>query len=576
MKNITINGNKILVSNEDNLIKVAKENGIDIPTLCFLEDCGSVGQCGVCLVEIEGQEDLVKACCLVPEDGMVINTNTERVQEAIKERVAALLDKHEFKCGPCKRRENCEFLKLVIKTRARATKPFVVADKSEYVDDRSKSIVIDRTKCVTCGRCVAACKTKTGTESIKFIEVDGKNIIGPENLKCFDDTNCLLCGQCVAACPVDALSEKSHMDRVKDALADEEKHVIVAMAPSVRTAMGELFKMGYGVDVTGKVYTALRQLGFDKIFDINFGADMTIMEEATELVERIKTGGPFPMFTSCCPAWVRQVENYYPNLLENLSTAKSPQQIFGTASKTYYPTTLDIDPKNVFTVTIMPCTAKKYEADRPEMENDGLRNIDAVITTRELAKMIKDAKIDFAKLEDSEADPAMGEYTGAGAIFGATGGVMEAALRSAKDFVEGKDLENIEYEQVRGLAGIKEATVEIGGENYNVAVINGSSNLFEFINSGRMDEKQYHFIEVMACPGGCVNGGGQPHVNASDRLNMDIRSVRASVLYNQDKHLKKRKSHENGALNKMYDTYMGKPGHGKAHELLHMSYKKEK
>ena len=576
MKNITINGNKILVSNEDNLIKVAKENGIDIPTLCFLEDCGSVGQCGVCLVEIEGQEDLVKACCLVPEDGMVINTNTERVQEAIKERVAALLDKHEFKCGPCKRRENCEFLKLVIKTRARATKPFVVADKSEYVDDRSKSIVIDRTKCVTCGRCVAACKTKTGTESIKFIEVDGKNIIGPENLKCFDDTNCLLCGQCVAACPVDALSEKSHMDRVKDALADEEKHVIVAMAPSVRTAMGELFKMGDGVDVTGKVYTALRQLGFDKIFDINFGADMTIMEEATELVERIKTGGPFPMFTSCCPAWVRQVENYYPNLLENLSTAKSPQQIFGTASKTYYPTTLDIDPKNVFTVTIMPCTAKKYEADRPEMENDGLRNIDAVITTRELAKMIKDAKIDFAKLEDSEADPAMGEYTGAGAIFGATGGVMEAALRSAKDFVEGKDLENIEYEQVRGLAGIKEATVEIGGENYNVAVINGSSNLFEFINSGRMDEKQYHFIEVMACPGGCVNGGGQPHVNASDRLNMDIRSVRASVLYNQDKHLKKRKSHENGALNKMYDTYMGKPGHGKAHELLHMSYKKEK
>lgn len=574
MKNITINGNNIIVNNESNLIKVAKDNGIDIPALCFLEDCGSVGQCGVCLVEIEGQEDLVKACCLIPEDGMVINTNTERVQEAVKERVSALLDKHEFKCGPCKRRENCEFLKLVIKTRAKATKPFVVADKSDYVDDRSKSIVIDRTKCVTCGRCVAACKTKTGTESIKFIEVNGENIIGPDNLKCFDDTNCLLCGQCVAACPVDALSEKSHMDRVKEALADEEKHVIVAMAPSVRTAMGELFKMGYGVDVTGKTYTALRQLGFDKIFDINFGADMTIMEEATELVERIKTGGPFPMFTSCCPAWVRQVENYYPNLLGNLSTAKSPQQIFGAASKTYYPTIEDIDPKNVFTVTIMPCTAKKYEADRPEMENNGLRNIDAVITTRELAKMIKDAKIDFAKLEDSEADPAMGEYTGAGAIFGATGGVMEAALRTAKDFVEGKDLENIEYEQVRGLAGIKEATVEIGGENYNVAVINGASSLFEFINSGKMDEKQYHLIEVMACPGGCVNGGGQPHVNASDRLSMDIRSVRASVLYNQDKNLKKRKSHENGALNKMYDTYMGKPGHGKAHELLHMSYKK--
>ena len=574
MIKVTINGKEVLVNNEDNLLKAAKSNGIDIPALCFLEDCGNVGQCGVCLVEIEGQDELAKACCVTPEEGMVINTNTERVQEAVKATVASLLDKHEFKCGPCKRRENCEFLKLVIKSKARATKPFVVADKSEYVDDRSKSIVIDRTKCVTCGRCVAACKTKTGTESIKFIEVDGEKIIGPENLKCFDDTNCLLCGQCVAACPVDALSEKSHMDRVKDALEDEEKHVIVAMAPSVRTAMGELFKMGYGVDVTGKTYTALRQLGFDKIFDINFGADMTIMEEATELIERIKTGGPFPMFTSCCPAWVRQVENYYPNLLGNLSTAKSPQQIFGAASKTYYPIISDIDPKNVFTVTIMPCTAKKYEADRAEMENNGLRNIDAVITTRELAKMIKDAKIDFAKLEDSEADPAMGEYTGAGAIFGATGGVMEAALRTAKDFVEGKDLENIEYEEVRGLAGIKEATVEIGGENYNVAVINGSSSLFDFINSGKIEEKKYHFIEVMACPGGCVNGGGQPHVNPSDKLTMDIRSVRASVLYNQDKNLKKRKSHENGALNKMYDTYMGKPGHGKAHELLHMSYKK--
>ncbi|MDU2682544.1 MULTISPECIES: ferredoxin hydrogenase [Clostridium] len=575
MKNITINGNKILVDDNKNLMKIAKENGIDIPALCFLEDCSNVGQCGVCLVEVEGQEDLVKACCFIPEDGMVINTNTERVQEEVKSTVSSLLDKHEFKCGPCKRRENCEFLKLVIKTKSRASKPFVVADKSEYVDDRSKSIVLDRTKCVTCGRCVAACKTKTGTESIKFIEVDGQKIVGPENLKCFDDTNCLLCGQCVAACPVDALSEKSHMDRVKDALADQEKHVIVAMAPSVRTAMGELFKMGYGVDVTGKVYTALRELGFDKIFDINFGADMTIMEEATELIQRIKTGGPFPMFTSCCPAWVRQVENYYPNFIEHLSSAKSPQQIFGTASKTYYPQVADVDPKNVFTVTIMPCTAKKYEADRPEMENNGIRNIDAVITTRELAKMIKDAKIDFAKLEDSEADPAMGEYTGAGAIFGATGGVMEAALRTAKDFVEGKDLENIEYEQVRGLAGIKEATVEIGGDNYNVAVINGASSLFDFMKSGKVNEKKYHFIEVMACPGGCVNGGGQPHVNASDRLTMDIRSVRASVLYNQDKNvLKKRKSHENGALNKMYETFMGEPGHGKAHELLHIKYSK--
>ena len=575
MKNITINGNNIVIDDNSNLMKIAKNNGIDIPALCFLDDCSNVGQCGVCLVEVEGEEELQKACCLAPQDGMIINTNTERVQEEVKKTVSSLLDKHEFKCGPCKRRENCEFLKLVIKTRSKASKPFIVQDKSEYVDDRSKSIVIDRTKCVKCGRCVAACKTKTGTESIKFIDVDGDKIIGPDNLKCFDETNCLLCGQCVIACPVDALQEKTHTDRVKEALADEEKHVIVAMAPSVRAAMGELFKMGYGVDVTGKIYTALRQLGFDKVFDINFGADMTIMEEATELIQRIKKGGPFPMFTSCCPAWVRQVENYYPEMLGNLSSAKSPQQIFGTASKTYYPEIAGLNPKNVYTVTIMPCTAKKYEADRPEMENGGLRNIDAVITTRELAKMIKDAKIDFAKLEDGVADPAMGEYTGAGVIFGATGGVMEAALRTAKDFVEGKDLENIDYEAVRGLDGIKEATVEIGGENYNVAVINGSVNVFEFMKSGKFDAKKYHLIEVMACTGGCVNGGGQPHVNAADRLTIDIRKVRASVLYNQDKNVvKKRKSHENVALNKMYDTYMGKPGEGKAHELLHMKYTK--
>ena len=571
---IIIDGREIEINEEKNILKLAKENGIDIPALCFLEDCNNIGQCGVCVVEIEGQERLARACCIKAKAGMVVNTKSVRVQEEVKSTVSLLLDKHEFKCGPCKRRENCEFLKLVIKTKARASKPFIVEDKSKYVDDRSKAIVLDRSKCVTCGRCVATCRTKTGTRAITFQKVDGERIVGPEALKCFDDTNCLLCGQCVAACPVDALSEKSHTDRVKEALANQEKHVIVAMAPSVRAAMGELFKMGYGVDVTGKLYTALRKLGFDKIFDINFGADMTIMEEATELVKRVKENGPFPMFTSCCPSWVRQVENYYPELLVNLSSAKSPQQIFGAASKTYYPTISDIDPARVYTVTIMPCTAKKYEADREEMQNNGLRNIDAVITTRELAKMIKDAKIDFVNLEDSEVDLAMGEYSGAGAIFGATGGVMEATLRSAKDFLEGEHLENIEYEEVRGLKGIKEATVEIAGHNYNVAVVNGASNLFEFINSGMIKNKQYHLVEVMACPGGCVNGGGQPHVSADEREKIDIRTVRASVLYNQDKNLSKRKAHDNVALKKMYETYMGEPGLGKAHELLHIKYNK--
>ncbi|MGL5245881.1 MAG: [FeFe] hydrogenase, group A, partial [Sarcina sp.] len=353
---------------------------------------------------------------------------------------------------------------------------------------------------------------------------------------------------------------------------DPEIHVIAAIAPAIRTSMGELFKMGYGVDVTGKLYTALRKLGFDKIFDINYGADMTIMEEATEFIERYNNNGPFPMFTSCCPSWVRQVEKYYPELIKNLSSAKSPQQIFGTATKTYYSELADIEPKKIFTVTVMPCTAKKFEAERPEMENDGVRNIDAVITTRELARMIKAAKIDFANLEDSEVDPAMGEHTGAGTIFGATGGVMEAALRTAKDFVENSNLVDIEYHAVRGVDGIKEAIVDIGGEDVKVAVINGSANLAQFMKEGKANE--YHFIEVMACPGGCVNGGGQPHVMECDREKVDIRKVRASVLYNQDKNFAKRKSHENEALLKMYKTYIGEPGHGRAHELFHINHDK--
>lgn len=572
MLEVIIDGKKIGVEEDKTILAVAKENGIDIPTLCYLKECNNIGQCGVCLVEIEGQDRLARACCIKVKDGMIIRTNTERVKEEIKQAVSALLDKHEFKCGPCKRRENCEFLKLVIKTRARASKPFIVTDKSKYVDDRSKSIVLDRSKCVVCGRCVAACRTKTATKSIVFQRKDNERIVGPQELKCFDDTNCLLCGQCIAACPVDALSEKSHIERVQDALNNPEIHVIAAMAPSVRTSLGELFKMGYGVDVTGKIYTSLRALGFDKIFDINFGADMTIMEEATELIQRIENNGPFPMFTSCCPAWVRQVENYYPEYLDNLSSAKSPQQIFGVASKTYYPHISDIDPAKIFTVTIMPCTAKKFEADREEMRTKGIKEIDAVITTRELAKMIKTAKIDFANLEDTEVDPAMGEYTGAGAIFGATGGVMEAALRTAKDFVENTNLDHVDYEEVRGLNGIKEATVTLDGKEIKVAVVNGASNLFELMKSGKVNE--YHFIEVMACPGGCVNGGGQPHVSAEDSEKINIKKVRASVLYNQDKSFKKRKSHHNTALLKMYESYMGTPGKGTAHDLLHVKYKK--
>lgn len=576
MINLIINDKKISTKENQTILQIAKENNIKIKTLCFLEDCLNVNKCGVCLVEIEGQEDLSHSCSTIAKDNMVIHTNSEKVNEKIKENISKILDSHNFTCGKCKRRETCELLPLVVETKARASKPFIVKDHASYIDDRSKSIVLDKSRCIKCGRCVATCREKVGTNSIIFHDVNGDIVVGPQNFDCFDDTNCILCGQCVNVCPVDALYEKSHIDRVKTALEDPEIHVIVAMAPSVRTSLGELFKMDYGIDVTNKIYTALRKIGFDKIFDLNFGADLTIMEEATELVNKIKNNDTkFPMFTSCCPAWVRLAENHFPELLDNLSSAKSPQQIFGAASKSYYPELENLDPKKVFTVTIMPCTAKKYEADRPEMVNNGIRNIDAVITTREFGMMLKELKIDFSSLEDGEMDEAMGLYTGAGAIFGVTGGVMEAALRSAKDMIEEKDLDKIEYTDVRGFEGIKEATVEINNQKYNVAVVNGASNFFKMKNEGLLEKKQYHFIEVMACSGGCINGGGQPRVTPEMREKIDFRKLRGNVLYNQDKNLKYRKSHQNPALVRMYEKYMGKPGEGIAHELLHQKYCKK-
>lgn len=572
MNNITINGKRLSVDSDKTILQIAMENNIEIPTLCFLSDCNNMNECGVCLVEIKGQDKLARACHEKTKDNMIINTTSKKVQIAVRERISEILNDHNLECGKCSRLHSCELLKLVKKTNAKVTNPFKTYNSSDLIDSRSKSIVLDKSKCVKCGRCVAACKGKSGTKVMHFLKENNRKIVGPDDLKCFDSTNCLLCGQCVAACPVGALYEKSHINRVLDALNNPKKHVLVGIAPSIRTSVGEMFKMGYGIDVTNKVYSALRHLGFNKVFDVNFAADTTILEEGTELIERIKNNGPFPMFTSCCPAWIRLAENYYPELLNNISSAKSPQQMFGAISKSYYPFIENLNPEDIFTVSIMPCTAKKFEADRSEMVNNNIKNIDAVLTTRELVKLIQDSNIDFSMLEESDVDPVMGEYTGAATIFGATGGVMEAALRTATDLLEGVSLEEIDYEATRGLDGFKEATVNICDNNYNIAIINGASNFFEFMNNSMLNKKNYHFIEVMACPGGCVNGGGQPHVDSIVKEDLNIKSLRASVLYNQDKNLPKRKSHKNAAVLKMYDTFMGKPTKGKAHELLHVTY----
>ncbi|MDR1447725.1 MAG: [FeFe] hydrogenase, group A [Candidatus Ancillula sp.] len=628
---VSING-KQYEFNEDEIsvVEFAAKNEVDIPTLCFLKKCSNIGKCGLCTVLVNGKKTL--ACKKTVVDGDEIVTTNPELDEALKTRVSKLLDNHEFTCGKCVRKTNCEFLQLVVKTRARANTPYkpTEVEKNARVDSRSQSLVLDRNKCVLCSRCVATCAFATKTGSIGIGKVpaldadgheitiravrpqkteildDGKTAISAENL-CFDETNCLLCGQCLLNCPVAALKEKSHIEQVEEALADPKKHVIVALAPAIRTALGEEFGLPIGTDVTGKIYTAIHDLGANKVFDIGFAADVTIVEEGVELLKRLgfnpvfdTASGSFrvegsktdpesdklPMFTSCCPGWVRQARNYFPNLVDNLSSAKSPQQIFGALSKVYYPELEKVDAKSVYMVTIMPCIAKKAEAQIHEFTQNGLREIDAVLTTREFAQLIKKKKIKFTELEDSNADAPMGEYSGAGVIFGATGGVMEAAIRSAKAIVDGTDEAHttLDYCEIRGLQGVKSAQVKIGGVEISVAVVNGAANFFEF--QQRPEFNDYHFVEVMACSGGCVNGGGQPIISAKDQLkyisgdelapDLDIRKLRAKVLYNQDKHqlvAKHRMSHENEAVLAMYKTLGESLGTENIHKMLHYHYK---
>ena len=567
MIHLTINGKNVEVEEGSTILEAARKANIDIPTLCFLKDVNEVGDCRMCVVEVEGRRGLATACIQKAEEGMVVNTSTPTVIEARRVVLDLILSNHDRECLTCTRNGNCELQKLA--------QQFYVDDiryKGERnvheIDDLSPAIVRDFNKCVLCRRCVATCKKVQGIGAIDSANRGFASAVSTYANKSLNDVNCTFCGQCIEACPVGALKEKDSTKEVWAALRDPEKYVVVQTAPAVRVALGEEFGMEIGTNVTGKMVTALRTLGFDKVFDTNTAADLTIMEEGTEFLDRFQNGGTLPMITSCSPGWVRYLELNYPDLIPNLSTCKSPHQMFGAIIKSYFAEKNNIDPAKIYVVSVMPCVAKKFESSREEMIND----VDAVITTRELARMIKQAHIEFTTLEDTGFDHPMGEATGAGVIFGTTGGVMEAALRTVKEIVTGNPFDRLEYEPVRGAEGIKKATVEMNGKEVKVVVASGLKNaqiILEEIKSGKAD---YQFVEIMACPGGCVMGGGQPIRSSKERATIDIRAKRAGALYSIDEASTIRKSHENPVIKKLYEEYLEKPGGHKSHELLHTHY----
>ncbi|MEG2594867.1 MAG: NADH-dependent [FeFe] hydrogenase, group A6 [Ruthenibacterium sp.] len=572
---IKINGLPYEVAAGSTILEACHSVGVEIPTLCYLKEINAIGACRICVVEVKGARTLVTACVYPVNEGMEVVTNSEKVESARRTNLELILSTHDQQCLSCVRSTDCELQKLCREYGVNGMR-FMGARERYTIDASAPHMVRDNNKCILCRRCVAACQANQIVGVIGAQERGFQTHIGCAFEAPLGDSPCVSCGQCITVCPTGALTEKDDTDKVWAALRDETKHVVIQSAPSVRATIGECFGMPIGTNAEGKMVAAMRRLGFDGVFDTDTAADFTIMEEATEFVHRATTGGKLPMITSCSPGWVKFCETYYPDFVPNLSTCKSPQGMFGALTKTYYAEKLGLDPKDIVCVSVMPCTAKKFEIGRTDMSaaGNGIPDVDISITTRELSRMIERAGIQFTELPDEKFDPALGESTGAAVIFGATGGVMEAALRTAVELVSGKPLEKVEFTEVRGTKGIKEATYTVGDLTLNVCVASGLANCDAVLKSVQSGEKNYQFIEFMACPGGCVNGGGQPTQPASVRNFTDLKALRASALYGQDDNMPVRKSHENPLLKKIYADYLGEPGGEKAHHILHTSYAK--
>ncbi|MEX1376837.1 MAG: NADH-dependent [FeFe] hydrogenase, group A6 [Eubacteriales bacterium] len=568
MVSLTIDGIDVKVPEGTSVLKAAKDIGIMIPTLCYLNGVNSFGGCRVCVVDA-GAKSLLASCTLPAADGMVIKTNTKEVQEARRMNLELILSNHDRSCLTCDRSGKCELQDAAHQMNVDEIR-FDGKDKKHKLDLTSPAMVRDPNKCILCRRCVAACGRVQDVGVIGPTERGFETIVEPAFKMSLGDVACINCGQCIQACPTGAITIVDDTKKVWDAIADPKKHVVVQTAPAVRAALGEEFGLPIGTCVTGKMATALKRLGFDRVFDTDFAADLTIMEEGTEFIGRVQNGGVLPMITSCSPGWIKYMEHNYHDFIPNMSSCKSPQQMMGAVIKNYYAEKNNIPKEDIVSVSVMPCSAKKFEAGRPEFGND----VDVVITTQELGRMIRMAGIDFENLPDSEFDPLLGDSTGASVIFGVTGGVMEAALRTVYEVLTKETLEKIEFDDIRGMEGIKEATVKINDLDVKIAVAHGTRNASKLLDAIAAGEKEYHFIEIMACPGGCINGGGQPIVDSEVKLKINVPMERAKALYSEDRGKVLRKSHENPSVQQVYKEWLGEPGGHKSHEFLHTKYTK--